>query len=118
MVTAQRTNKHGVGNMSSDYAWRIDRDHLAESPDESEVGRVGPRDAAVDAAGIPTGYEHTATFKLYDDDNILYSTGTLYWNGSTGPEEYQVYGPLGDYGMPALGAVSVRYPGHPSWDCG
>ena len=103
--------------MSSDYAWRIDRDHL--TPDESEeVGRTGPRNAKLDADGIPTGYQHKATFKLYDDDQILYCTGTLYWNGSTEPEEYQAYAPLRDYGMPGLGAVLVAYPGHSSWDCG
>jgi hypothetical protein len=103
--------------MSSDYAWRIDIDHLTPG-DDGDTGRVGPRDAAVDSNDIPTGYEHRATFKLYDDDKILYSTGTLYWNGSAAPEEHQAYGPLGDYGMPALGAVTVRYPGHTSWDCG
>lgn len=103
--------------MSSDYAWRIDRDHLTPG-DDGEVGRTGPRDAALAADGIPTGYQHKATFKLYDDDKILYSTGTLYWNGAAAPEEHHAYGPLRDYGMPGLGAVLVHYPGHDSWDIG
>ena len=95
----------------------IDRDRL-ESGRSAEVGRTGPRDATRNAAGHPAGYEHTATYELYDDDEILYVTGTLYWSGSDEPQEHQAFGPLGDYGMPGMGAVTVRYPGHPSWDCG
>jgi len=103
---------------SSDYAWRIDQDHLASGGESAEVGQAGPRNADVDDTGMPRGYQHQATFQLFDDDDILYNTGTLFWNGTAHPQEHQAYGPLGDYGMPALGAVSVRYPGHQSWDCG
>lgn len=103
--------------MSSDYAWRIDRDHL-ESGHSPEVGRTGPSDATLDAGGYPVGYEHSATYELYDDDKVRYVTGTLYWNGEQDPAEHQAFGPLGDYGLPGMGAVAVHYPGHPSWDCG
>lgn len=101
--------------VKSDYAWRIDHDHLS---DPGEIGTTGPRSAALDRAGVPAGYQHTASFQMFDDDQILYVTGTLFWNGAADPAEHQAYGPLGDYGMPGLGAVRIHYPANPSWDCG
>ena len=55
---------------------------------------------------------------MYDDDGILYVTGTLFWDGESEPEEEFVYAPLRDYGMPGLGCVLVRYTGRSAWDCG
>lgn len=55
---------------------------------------------------------------MYDDDNILYVTGTLFWNGESEPAEEFAYAPLRDYGTPGLGCVLVRYTGRPDWDCG
>lgn len=103
--------------MASSYAWRIDEDHL-DSALTNTVGISGPHDAQLDAAGNPEGYTHHHQFRMYDDDQILYVTGTLFWNGDTEPEEAFAYAPLRDYGMPGLGCVLVRYTGRPDWDCG
>ena len=103
--------------MSSAYAWRIDQDHLAPEPTNA-VGVAGPRDARLDTHGNPTGYAHCHQFRMYDDDGILYVTGTLFWDGESAPEEEFSYAPLRDYGMPGLGCVLVRYTGRPDWDCG
>jgi hypothetical protein len=119
----------------SDYAWIIDVDHLNGpggefyNPDkpESIAGISGPSDARASAealrspetakAALARNYVSSNEFHMYDDDGILYVTGTLFWDGGA-PDEHQVYGPLGDYGMPALGCVTVRYTGHPEYDCG
>lgn len=101
----------------SAYAWRIDEDHLDSEPPNA-VGVAGPRDARLDDQGNPTGYAHHHQFRMYDDDNILYVTGTLFWDGESEPEEEFAYAPLRDYGTPGLGCVLVRYTGQPHWDCG
>ncbi|AJD82200.1 hypothetical protein EniyanLRS_145 [Mycobacterium phage EniyanLRS] len=110
----------------SDYAWVIDKDHLYDPAYDflsDAKGVVGPRDANTTADNyddtrkeLAHNYEHHAQFRMYDDDKILYYTGTLYWNGDM-DEEY-AYAPLGDYGMPGAGAVEIRYTGHSEWDCG
>lgn len=104
----------------SDYGWIIDVDHLAD--DTTEAGTIGPRDAkGENKTELAANYQHHNQFRMYDDDGELYYTGTLYWDGDHDgdePTEEQVYGPLGDYGMPNAGAVVIRYTGHPGWECG
>lgn len=117
----------------SDYAWIIDKDHLADDMAElgigDEKGTIGPRDANLtqrkrseydaNRAELTANYQNHAQFRMYDDDSELYYTGTLYWNGpADSPAEHQCYGPLGDFGMPNAGAVSIRYTGRPHFDCG
>lgn len=86
-------------------------------------GVVGPRGAnGQTKAELEGNYPHRHVFKMYDDDGILYVTGTLYWVGSPDNPGSEVdeftYGPLRDYGDPALGCVRVAYPGRQHWDCG
>jgi len=140
--------------MTSPYAWVLDRDHLYEQdppdPDTgptvlSNVGTVGPGDANVqfpdDDADLYTeeqwrdvvkeslarNYQHHHQFRMYDDDGILYVTGTLYWNGSPTNPDFDAenhwqgeicYSPLREYGEGALGAVEIRYTDRKEWDCG
>lgn len=115
--------------MSSHYAWIIDRDHLTgpggefANPNEDEKGVMGPRDADVaggsyedNKAELTRNYKAHNQFRMYDDDGILYYTGTLYHDGE--PDEEACYGPLGDFGMPNAGAVLIKYTGQPGMDCG
>jgi hypothetical protein len=112
------------------YAWIIDVDHLADSPKESEAGITGPRDAPdwmvdilnennyVGLPGVVQGEKEIAqiyTFKMHDDDNILYYTGRMITD--EGDTEEACSAPLLNFGMPNAGAVSVRYPGHADMDC-
>lgn len=103
--------------MPSEYAWRIDKDHLADGENDPHTcaGVTGPRDA-----GEFGTYPNHNQFRMYDDDGELYVTGTLFWQG-TGPEEPSenaLYGPLRDYGGPALGCVRIDYTGRPDWSIG
>lgn len=103
---------------ASPYAWIIDIDHLADSSSD-EAGTVGPHDAAGDDKdALASHYPNRHQFRMYDDDEELYYTGTLFWIGDAEPEEEFTYGPLGDFGTPNAGAVSVRYTDKSSWDCG
>lgn len=73
-------------------------------------------------AELHANYQHRHSFELWDDDRILNASGTLFWNGQPdSPDDDNddfVYGPLRDFGGPALGCVRVAYPGRPGWDCG
>ncbi|MEB3023404.1 MULTISPECIES: hypothetical protein [Mycolicibacter] len=115
---------------TSPYAWVIDRDNLERSLSESSAsepvgceGVTGPRTAnGTTKAEFEANYQHHHKFEMRDDDRILYVTGTLYWNGnpnnpSDDHDEFS-YGPLRDYGAPAMGCVMVSYPGRPEFDCG
>lgn len=104
----------------SPYAWIIDKDHLAEAGDSGDAGVVGPRDANGDSKEeLSRNYPHHHQFRMYDDDQELYYTGTLFWEGEAdGPEEDFVYGPLGDFGGPNAGCVLIKYTDKPGWDCG
>lgn len=124
----------------SPYAWIVDQDHLSGpggefydpgDPDDN-IGLVGPSNANVSDTAIPfyeiakaelcANYQHRHQFRMYDDDGILYVTGTLFWNGyewdpdSAGDEV--CYAPLRDFGAGGLGCVLVKYTGRPEWDCG
>lgn len=126
---------------TSPYAWIIDQDHLSgpggefydpSEPDDNCIGVTGPRDADISddenvdyesaKAALARNYEHHHQFRMYDDDKILYVTGTLYWNGDPDSpdddEDDYVYGPLRDYGHGGLGCVLIQYTGRPEWDCG
>lgn len=127
----------------SPYAWIIDQDHLTgpggqfydpEDPDDDCVGLIGPHGARVSETALPfyemaktelcTNYQHRHQFRMYDDDGILYVTGTLFWNGdeddpdTAGDSDEVCYAPLRDYGEGGLGCVVVKYTGRPEWDCG
>ena len=98
------------------YAWIITKDHLAEEGDESEVGVAGPRDAPDDLlAQLNEGKGHV--FRMYDDDDILYYTGRGV-SVDDEMDENACYGPLGDFGTPNAGAVTIKWHGHREWDCG
>ena len=112
------------------YAWHVDRDELERTENRVDgpgvvgcEGVVGPRGAnGQTKAELDANYPHHHAFKMYDDDGILYVTGTLYWVGDpdspASDHDDFTYGPLRDYGGPALGCVRVAYPGRPHWDCG
>lgn len=101
--------------MASDYAWRIDKDHLSDpGEDYCSQGIVGPRNAAP----VET-YAHHHQFRMYDDDGELYVTGTLFWNGEAdNPSDEATYSPLRDYGMGGLGCTLIKYTDRPYWDIG
>ena len=108
----------------SHYAWIIDQDHLSGpksdhfDPEYCCESLIGPRNAnGTDKDELTHNYEQHHQFRMYDDDGILYVTGTLYWNGGEPDEDY-VYGPLADYGTPGMGAILIKYTGKPEWDCG
>lgn len=115
---------------TSPYAWVIDHDYLeradhpAAGPEPIGCeGTVGPSTAnGATAAELQANYQHRHSFELWDDDRIRNASGTLFWNGDPdSPDDDNddfVYGPLRDFGGPALGCVRVAYPGRPGWDCG
>lgn len=96
------------------YAWIITAEHLGDEPDA--VGITGPSNAPQDLLDRLKAGEGD-TFKMYDDDGILYYTG----RGLSADDEWDedaCYGPLGDFGMPNAGAVLIEWPGHGDRDCG
>jgi len=115
------------------YAWMITRDHLWEDshldpnsadPDEmSDIGRMGPRDMSPEHEEMlnlylaqlqnnvtPKRLEGQKTFKMWDDDGILYYTGIAIG-------ELECDEPLRDFGTPNAGAVKIGWPRHPEMDC-
>lgn len=117
------------GQAMADYAWIIDTDHLARAErrltgrcEDDAKGRTGPRDAPDDMLAVLNGTADNRsgwdmfTFKMHDDDGILYYTGRLIADDSA--SEAACYAPLGDFGDPNAGCVSVTYPGHKDMDCG
>lgn len=103
----------------SNYAWIIDKDHLATRPDDrDDKGTMGPRNAPQDMLDqLNSDPKAGRQFKIYDDDGELYYTGrilgvvlddTIYRDGT--PEgERADFGPLWDFGTPNAGAVEIRY---------
>ena len=90
---------------TSAYAWRIDRDHLAETGGDvhDDAGTTGPHnapetmlDALTDADGTP--------FRMYDDDGILYYSGRI-----IDPAGAHDFAPLEDFGTPNAGATEIHY---------
>ena len=76
--------------MASTYNWTISKDHL----DGRETGLTGPRNKC----------RHTANetkFRMYDDDDNLYYSGTL-WGDFDGFE------PLDDFGTPNAGCTYIE----------
>lgn len=90
------------------YAWIIDRDHL-DDPDANDEGTAGPSgiDPAL-LARLDAG--EGLTFRMRDDDGILYYTGRIVGVGddpaSLGEE---AFAPLEDFGHPNAGAVTIEY---------
>jgi len=106
---------------TSTYAWIIDKDHLYAGQDylRQEAGTIGPRDAnGSTKQELAANYPQHHQFRMYDDDGILYYTGTLYWDDEGEPLEEYTYGPLFDYGAPNAGAVVIKYTDRPGWECG
>lgn len=105
------------------HAWIISTEHSAitDSGRNEKGGTMGPRRApkelqqALLENTTPVGFSRFV-FRMYDDDGILYYTGTLITD-DPGDEE-ACYAPLGDYGTPNAGAIEIRYAGHPEMDCG
>lgn len=93
--------------MVSRYGWVVDIDHLAERPDDSRVGTIGPR-------GIPAVYQkHFETaarplavrhWRTKDSDGELYYEGRY-----IGPDNERMFGPLEDFAMPDAGASEIEY---------
>jgi hypothetical protein len=105
------------------YAWIIDKDHLAEGPDDhSAAGVMGPREAPDELCAVLNGNKPLPAdaviyrFSMYDDDGIRYVTGRMITD--EGQTEDACYAPLGDYGAGGMGCVLVKYRGHPEMDCG
>lgn len=114
----------------ADYAWIIDKDHLHEpgkSVHSSDEGRMGPLNASgrlvsrLQAMPAGKSTSNIFTFKMYDDDNILYYSGRIIVDATTPPAIISLMGlrcpaPLDDFGTPKSGAVAIRYPGNSRWD--
>ena len=95
-------------------AWIITED-LIESSTDSAVNTTGPRDARdEDIAALKAGAGFA--FVMKDDDGIPYYKGRAMWDEDD--VEEGAYGPLGDFGGPNAGCVSITYPDHHEFDCG
>jgi len=91
-------------------AWIITQDML----DGEDVGTAGPRnmsDEMYRALQAGKGY----AFTMYDDDGEAYYKGRAMWDADD--EDEGCYGPLGDFGAPNAGCTSIKYHGHPEFDC-
>lgn len=104
----------------ANYAWIIDRDHLSgpggefANPADDEAGVTGPSDAPERLLErLQLRSKPGQTFRLYDDDGILYYTGRVLFAepGVTieTADERAAFGPLWDFGTPNAGAVELRY---------
>jgi hypothetical protein len=114
-----------AGRYERHSAWIIDTDHLngpaSEDPDPEydDAGVIGPSDAPealIERLKLPS--KPGQTFRLYDDDGILYYTGRVLFEGKDDQgkpirietaDEADAFGPLNDFGTPNAGAVELRY---------
>ncbi len=98
----------------SSYAWIITKDHIEDlDPEGSDAGVIGPSDATPEQiAALEAG--DGKTFRMYDDDGLLYYSGRAVWDEES--EEHHI-GPLRDFGAPNAGAVTIRWEGDPSATC-
>ena len=71
------------------YYWKI-------THGDDDVGTVGPRGAD------ETITENKGSFRMKDDDGIVYYHGEIYGN-------YDGFEPLDDFGMPNAGCTSIVY---------
>lgn len=91
----------------SRYGWVIDVDHLADGPDDSRVGIIGP-------CSIPSIVERhfqlgqcplaVERWRCKDSDGNVYYEGRY-----AGPGDERMFGPLQDFAMPDAGASEIEY---------
>ena len=87
--------------MNKKYFWIISIDHLSsDSPADCAAGRCGG-DPKVWEMG---NKENTHTFKMYDDDDILYYEGTITGN-------FTGFEPLDDFGEGNAGCTRIDIDG-------
>lgn len=109
---------------TSNYAWIIDRDRLAEeegpqyqldnpSPcNDNAVGMTGPRNIGDnDLDALMTGGKGQR-FRILDDDDEVYYEGRIILAASAMNGE-EMFGPLDDFGAPNAGCTSIQY-----WEAG
>lgn len=112
---------YGMRPSPASYAWVITIDHIpdetaAEGTNLNAKGVMGPNDAPPDLiARLEKG--EGSTFRMYDDDDILYYTGRALSVNDEWDEE-ACYGPLVDFGRPNAGAVTIKWQGHPERNIG
>lgn len=87
----------------TEYAWIIEKDHLEEDVSKSEVGIAGPREISDLQLQILKDGVKGQTFRMYDDDDILYYEGRFIGPRELGDE------PLYDFGMPNAGCTRIEY---------
>ncbi len=84
--------------MNAPYRWKIDKDYLDGSNENSAVGMEGPRDLDENIKSNPQG------FTLYDDDDNAYYHGWLYG-------DYEGFEPVDDFGLGYAGAPHIKFDG-------
>ena len=92
---------------SPGYGWVIDTDHIAESPEYSRVGTMGP-------SGIPTmireDFERGAACLEFKRWRCKDGDGEVYYEGRyIGPGDERMFGPLQDFATPDAGASDIEY---------
>jgi hypothetical protein len=93
----------------SAYAWKITHDHLKSKA----VSIYGPADIAEpDRRELDTNSASLSKFRLYDADGELYYSGTFIGDS----ESEEGFGPLDDYGKPAVGTTEIRYLRNGKWE--
>jgi hypothetical protein len=104
------------------YGWVITKDHLYPEAEEgvySGPGVMGPWNIAPQVERKLGTPGQRFIFRMYDDDGELYYTGYgAVPDGVEPGDEDFAFGPLDDYGTPNAGAVTIKWQGHPEWDCG
>lgn len=93
------------------YAWRIDT-----WPEVEDIGTIeppetvvtGPRDAPDDLIARLAKNEGVR-FRLKDDDGLIYCKGRILYTDPDNVGETEAFGPLDDYGTPAMGCTSLEY---------
>jgi hypothetical protein len=112
----------------TNFAWVITTDHLYKAHETlykeiniaDDSGKVGPSEAPDSLTEFLTqGMDSdksvkTYTFRMYDDDGILYYTGKLATYADK-PSDDALLAPLADFGKPNAGAVLIKYHGHSEW---
>lgn len=101
------------------HAWIITRDFLTEEHEKNmnAVGTCGPADASSEL--VQMAKENGKSFRLYDDDDILYYEGKFIINPDVNEDDLdgeEEFVPLTEFGEGHAGCTRIDYLENGEWE--